>query len=472
MLAAQKQRLTELFQAAVAPLVAGTDLQPNITLERPRDPTHGDVACNLAMQIAKPLKKNPREVAQVLVAALLDNPANRDLIESADIAGPGFINLRLTAASRQAVVKTVLQQGAEFGKSKLGNDKKVIIEFVSANPTGPLHVGHGRQGALGDALSSLFQAQGYDITREFYYNDAGVQIATLATSVQARGRGLKPGVEGWPESAYNGDYIQDIANDFLAKKTVSASNGEPVTASGDINDIESIRQFAVTYLRREQDLDLQAFGVKFDNYYLESSLYADGKVEKTVDALIKADKTYEQDGALWLRTTDYRDDKDRVMKKSDGTYTYLVPDVAYHTVKWQRGFTQAINVQGSDHHGTIARVRAGLQALDIGIPQGYPDYVLHKMVTVMRNGEEVKISKRAGSYVTLRDLIEWSNGETAEGEARDLTRGRDAVRFFLISRKADTEFVFDVDIALTQGCLLYTSPSPRDVEESRMPSSA
>lgn len=451
MLAAQKQRLTELFQAAVAPLVAGTDLQPNITLERPRDPSHGDVACNLAMQIAKPLKKNPREVAQALVAALLDNPANRDLIESADIAGPGFINLRLTAASRQAVVKTVLQQGAEFGKSNLGNNKKVIIEFVSANPTGPLHVGHGRQGALGDALSSLFQAQGYDITREFYYNDAGVQIATLATSVQARGRGLKPGVEGWPESAYNGDYIQDIANDFLAKKTVSASNGEPVTASGDINDIESIRQFSVTYLRREQDLDLQAFGVKFDNYYLESSLYADGKVEKTVQALIKADKTYEQDGALWLRTTDYRDDKDRVMKKSDGTYTYFVPDVAYHTVKWQRGFTQAINVQGSDHHGTIARVRAGLQALDIGIPQGYPDYVLHKMVTVMRNGEEVKISKRAGSYVTLRDLIEWSNGETVDGEVRDLTRGRDAVRFFLISRKADTEFVFDVDIALTQG---------------------
>ncbi|MES2024257.1 MAG: arginine--tRNA ligase [Pseudomonadota bacterium] len=451
MLAAQKQHLTELFQAAVAPLVAGTDLQPTITLERPRDPSHGDVACNLAMQIAKPLKKNPREVAQALVAALLDNPANRDLIESADIAGPGFINLRLTAASRQGVVKAVLQQGAEYGKSNLGNDKKVIIEFVSANPTGPLHVGHGRQGALGDAMSSLFQAQGYAVTREFYYNDAGVQIATLATSVQARAKGLKPGVEGWPESAYNGDYIQDIANDFLAKKTVSASDGLPVTASGDINDIESIRAFAVAYLRREQDLDLQAFGVKFDNYYLESSLYNDGKVAQTVDALIKADKTYELDGALWLRTTDYRDDKDRVMKKSDGTYTYFVPDVAYHTVKWQRGFTQAINVQGSDHHGTIARVRAGLQALDIGIPQGYPDYVLHKMVTVMRNGEEVKISKRAGSYVTLRDLIEWSNGEVVEGEVRDLTRGRDAVRFFLISRKADTEFVFDVDIALTQG---------------------
>src|SRR5690606_9297173 len=275
-------------------------------------------------------------------------------------------------------------------------------------------------------------------TREFYYNDAGVQIATLATSVQARANGLKPGDAGWPESAYNGDYIQDIANDFLAKKTVAASDGEPVTASGRVEDIESIRKFAVAYLRREQDLDLQAFGVRFDNYFLESSLYSDGKVVRTVDALIKAGKTYEQDGALWLRTTDYRDDKDRVMKKSDGYYTYFVPDVAYHTVKWQRGFTQAINVQGSDHHGTIARVRAGLQALDIGIPLGYPDYVLHKMVTVMRNGEEVKISKRAGSYVTLRDLIEWSNGEAANDDSaeaaqtqkRDLTRGRDAVRFF------------------------------------------
>ncbi|HTH43700.1 MAG TPA: arginine--tRNA ligase [Oxalicibacterium sp.] len=450
MLAAQKQRITAFFQAALAPLIAGTDLKPNIVLERPRDPSHGDVACNLAMQIAKPLKRNPREVAQALVDALQADPAAKDLIASAEIAGPGFINLRLTEVSRQSVVKTVLQQGAAYGKSNLGANKKIIVEFVSANPTGPLHVGHGRQGALGDALSAVYQSQGYDVTREFYYNDAGVQIATLATSVQARAKGLKPGAEGWPESAYNGDYIQDIADDFLAKKTVAASDGVPVTASGNVDDVESIRAFAVAYLRREQDLDLQAFGVKFDNYYLESSLYKDGKVAATVDALIKADKTYEQDGALWLRTTDYRDDKDRVMKKSDGTYTYFVPDVAYHTVKWQRGYTQAINVQGSDHHGTIARVRAGLQALNIGIPEGYPDYVLHKMVTVMRNCEEVKISKRAGSYVTLRDLIEWSTGETAEGETRDVTRGRDAVRFFLISRKADTEFVFDVDLALAQ----------------------
>jgi len=446
MLAQQKQQIVALFQAALAPIVAGTDLSPthqqlNIVLERPRDPSHGDIACNIAMQLAKALKTNPRELATRLVAALLAEPGAQGLVESADVAGPGFINLRVAAGAKQSVVRTVLEQGEAFGRGSSGQGHHAIIEFVSANPTGPLHVGHGRQAALGDALSSLFEAQGHDVTREFYYNDAGVQIATLATSVQARARGFKPGDAEWPESAYNGDYIADIAADFLARKTVSASDGQPATGSGDVEDIESIRRFAVTYLRNEQDQDLQAFGVKFDNYYLESSLYADGKVEQAVQALVDAGVTYEQEGALWLKTTDYGDDKDRVMRKSDGGYTYFVPDVAYHMQKFRRGFDQAINVQGSDHHGTIARVRAGLQAVNIGIPKGYPDYVLHKMVTVMKNGEEVKISKRAGSYVTVRDLIEWSgNG--------DVTRGRDAVRFFLISRKADTEFVFDVDVAL------------------------
>jgi arginyl-tRNA synthetase len=441
MLAQQKQQIVALFQAALAPIVAGTDLTPNIVLERPRDPSHGDVACNIAMQLAKPLKTNPRELATRLVAALLADPNAAGLVEAADVAGPGFINLRVAASAKQSVVRTILQEGAAFGRGESGKGHHAIIEFVSANPTGPLHVGHGRQAALGDALSSLFEAQGHQVTREFYYNDAGVQIATLANSVQARARGFKPGDAEWPESAYNGDYIQDIANDFLAGKTVSASDGEPATASGNADDLESIRRFAVAYLRNEQDQDLQAFGVRFDNYYLESSLYADGKVEQAVQALVDAGVTYEQDGALWLKTTDYGDDKDRVMRKSDGTYTYFVPDVAYHMQKFRRGFDQAINIQGSDHHGTIARVRAGLQAVNIGVPQGYPDYVLHKMVTVMKDGEEVKISKRAGSYVTVRDLIEWSgNG--------DITRGRDAVRFFLISRKADTEFVFDVDVAL------------------------
>jgi arginyl-tRNA synthetase len=298
-----------------------------------------------------------------------------------------------------------------------------MVEFVSANPTGPLHVGHGRQAALGDAIAALLEAQGQAVTREFYYNDAGAQIHNLALSVQARARGLTPADAGWPADGYRGEYIEEIARDFRA-------------SGGNTDDLEAIRKFAVAALRKEQDADLQAFGVKFDVYYLESSLYTDGKVEATVKALVASGKTYEQDGALWLRTTDYGDDKDRVVRKSDGSYTYFVPDVAYHVTKWQRGFRKAINVQGTDHHGTTARVRAGLQALGLGIPQGYPDYVLHNLVKVMRGGEEVKISKRAGSYVTVRDLIEWV--------------GRDAVRFFLASRRADSDFVFDVDLALEQ----------------------
>ncbi len=448
----QKDQVTQLFAESVAPLIAGSDLvMPPITLERPRDAAHGDLACNIAMQLAKPLKRNPRELAQAIVDAVLANPARIGLIDAIDIAGPGFINLHVALATKHAVIRRIFADAQCYGRTNLAANHKVLVEFVSANPTGPLHVGHGRQGALGDAICALFEAQGYTVQREFYYNDAGVQIATLASSVQARAKGSKPGDSDWPESAYNGDYIADIAADFLARKTVAAADGEPVTANGDVNDIESIRRFAVAYLRHEQDLDLQAFGVRFDHYYLESSLYTDGKVEAAVAAIKAAGKTYEQDGALWLRSTEYGDDKDRVMKKSDGTYTYFVPDVAYHISKWQRGFHKVINIQGSDHHGTIARVRAGLQAVGVGIPLGYPDYVLHKMVTVMRNGEEVKISKRAGSYVTLRDLIEWSAGDAHDANGqRDLTRGRDAVRFFLISRKADTEFVFDVDLALAQ----------------------
>jgi arginyl-tRNA synthetase len=405
---------------------------PVIELERTRDASHGDFACNLAMRLSKAAKRNPRELANALIAAL---PAT-ELLSKVEVAGPGFINFHLSPTAYAQEIDAIHTQGANYGCSEVGKHQQVLLEFVSANPTGPLHVGHGRQAALGDALGALLATQGYKVTREFYYNDAGVQIQNLTLSVQARAKGYKPGDAGWPEAAYNGDYIADIANDFLANKTVRAMDGVPATASGNSDDFESIRQFAVTYLRNEQDIDLQTFCVKFDNYYLESSLYADGKVDHTVAGLINSGKTYEQDGALWLRTTEYGDDKDRVMRKSDGGFTYFVPDVAYHVVKWQRGFERAINIQGSDHHSTITRVRAGLQALKIGIPAGYPDYVLHKMVKVMRGGEEVKISKRAGSYVTVRDLIEWV--------------GRDAVRFFLVSRRADTEFVFDIDLALAQ----------------------
>ena len=412
------------------------------SLERPRQAEHGDLATNLAMQLARALKKPPRVVAESLVAALMALPGAAALIEQADIAGPGFINFRLTPAARQRVVHEVLAQGQDFGRQP-ASGRKVMLEFVSANPTGPLHVGHGRQAALGDVLARLMASQGWQVHREFYYNDAGAQINNLALSVQARGRGLSPDDPSFPADGYRGDYIVEIARAFVAKETVQVDGQPPETATGDLDDLEAVRRFAVACLRREQDLDLSAFGVRFDNYFLESSLYTDGKVEDAVARLVAGGHTFEQDGALWLRTTDYGDDKDRVMRKSGGGYTYFVPDVAYHLNKWQRGFTQAINIQGSDHHGTVARVRAGLQALDAGIPQGYPDYVLHKMVRVVRGGQEVKISKRAGSYVTLRDLIEWSGGG-------DEVRGRDAVRFFLISRKGDTEFTFDVDLALSR----------------------
>jgi arginyl-tRNA synthetase len=431
-----KYRIEQLVQAALATLPADVlpadIVRPVVDIERTREAAHGDFATNVALQLAKPARRNPRQLAQ----AILDALPSSELIDRAEIAGPGFINFHLSAQAYQQELSRIFALGPTYGYSKRGSGQSTVVEFVSANPTGPLHVGHGRQAALGDALASLLQSQGYQVSREFYYNDAGVQIQNLALSVQARARGIKPGEPGWPEAAYNGEYIQDVADDFLAKKTVNALDGAAVKATGKPDDLEAVRRFAVAYLRHEQDVDLQKFGVRFDVYYLESSLYTDSKVDATVSALVASGKTYEKDGALWLRTTDYGDDKDRVMRKSDGTFTYFLPDVAYHVTKWQRGFRVAINVQGTDHHGTIARVRAGLQALSMGIPQGYPDYILHKMVRVMRGGEEVKISKRAGEYVTLRELIDWV--------------GRDAVRFFLVSRRADSEFVFDVDLALSQ----------------------
>lgn len=402
--------------------------------ESPKVAEHGDFACTAAMQLAKAAKKNPRELATQLVAALQATTAFAQWSSSLEIAGPGFINIRLKPEAKQEVVREVLALVDGYGR-QAATGRKMMVEFVSANPTGPLHVGHGRQAALGDAICNLWATQGEQVYREFYYNDAGVQINNLALSTQARARGLDPEHSDWPKDAYNGQYIADIAQDFLAQKTVKADDRE-FTASGDVNDLEGIRNFAVAYLRREQDLDLQAFNLKFDNYYLESSLYSSGRVERAVQKLIAAGKTYEQDGALWLKSTEYGDDKDRVMRKGDGSYTYFVPDVAYHLAKWERGFERVVNIQGTDHHGTIARVRAGLQAAGAGIPPGYPDYVLHTMVRVFKDGQEVKISKRTGGYVTLRDLIDWTS--------------KDAVRFFLLSRKPDTEYVFDVDLAVAK----------------------
>jgi arginyl-tRNA synthetase len=431
MIQAQHELIAALAQA-LEETVPGHGVEP--AFESPKQAAHGDLAITAAMPLAKQAKAPPRELAQRLVAALHKQAAVQRWVSALEIAGPGFINLRLAPAAKQAVVAEVLAGAAHYG-AKRSHDGHLLVEFVSANPTGPLHLGHARQAAHGDALCHLFATQGWLVTREFYYNDAGVQIETLARSVKARIDGAKPGDQAWPADAYNGEYIADIAADFLAGKTVKADDRE-FSASGDATDLDGIRQFAVAYLRHEQDLDLQAFGLKFDNYFLESGLYSSGKLDHAVGRLVASGHTYENDGALWLKTTDFGDDKDRVMRKSDGTYTYFTGDVAYHIDKWQRGYTKCINLQGTDHHGTIARVRAGLQAAGLGIPPGFPDYVLNKMVTVFKGGAEVKISKRAGGYVTLRDLIDWTS--------------RDAVRFFLISRKTDTEYTFDVDLALAR----------------------
>jgi arginyl-tRNA synthetase len=416
-----KSRLAEAVRSAVAAAFPGVE-PPAVDLERPKKAEHGDFASNVALQIAKQVGRKPREAAEAIIAAL---GAHAE-IARAEIAGPGFINFTLSRASRFAIVPEIHRQGAAFGRGQAGRGERILVEFVSANPTGPLHVGHGRQAALGDAISTLLEWQGWRVTREFYYNDAGNQIANLALSVQARIREARGESAAMPADGYLGDYIKDIAREYVAEHFGDAAGA----------NLEQIRQFAVAYLRREQDVDLRAFGVKFDSYFLESSLYTDGKVLEAVTLLRDAGHCYESEGALWLRTTDFGDDKDRVMRKSDGTFTYFVPDVAYHLGKYRRGFAHAVNVQGADHHSTVTRVRAGLQALGLGIPKGYPDYVLHQMVTVMKSGEEVKISKRAGSYVTVRDLID--------------EVGRDAVRYFFLMRRVDSHLVFDIDLAKSQ----------------------
>lgn len=426
-----KNHLQNLLLEAVTAAFPEIDTPDAPHIERTRDPKHGDFASNIAMTLAGQAKRAPRQIAEAIIAALPDS----EIVDRAEIAGPGFINLFLAPGAFRAVIDEISEQGESYGRSEAGAGQKVVIEFVSANPTGPLHVGHGRGAAVGDCLARLYEATGWDVTREFYYNDAGAQIDNLADSVQAHCRGITPGDEDWPEAGYRGEYIADVARAYLAGESVAADDRE-VVAAADPDDLTAIREFAVAYLRREQDADLKAFGVHFDVYSLESALYANGQVEHTVNALIETGHTYTADGALWLKTTDFGDDKDRVMRKASGGYTYFVPDVAYHVGKWQRGFKQAINEQGADHHGTIARVRAGLQALNIGVSPGWPNYVLHQMVTVMRGGEEVKLSKRAGSYVTLRDLID--------------EVGRDATRYFLVARKSDSQQTFDIDLARSQ----------------------
>jgi arginyl-tRNA synthetase len=415
-----KPQLAEWLSAGLARVAPGH--APQITLERPKQAQYGDYSSNIALQLAKTLKRNPRELAQALITALEPSPR----VARVEMAGAGFINVFLSDAARREVIARILDQRDAFGSVAGAKGARAIVEFVSANPTGPLHVGHGRAAAVGDAIARLVESQGYRVHREYYYNDAGAQIVNLALSVQARVREAAGASAPFPADGYQGEYVREIARAYLAE--------HPHDSAGD--DLDSIRSFAVAAMRREQDADLSAFGVRFDQYFLESSLYSDGLVDKTVQALIAAGRTYQQDGALWLKTTDFGDDKDRVMRKSDGSYTYFVPDIAYHVTKWERGFRRAITELGADHGGSLSRVRAGLQALDLGIPAGYPDYVLHQMVLVMRGGEEIKLSKRAGTSLTLRELID--------------EVGRDAVRFFFLLRKSDSQLTFDIDLARAQ----------------------
>jgi len=421
------EAIAKLKEQGVLPEAANVVAKVTHTKEK----SHGDFASNAALMLAKPAQKAPRDVAQLIVDLLGEKPE----IDRMEIAGPGFINFFLSQSAATQVIETILDQTERYGHNNVGEGRAVQVEFVSANPTGPLHIGHGRGGVVGDCISRLLDATGWKVTREFYYNDAGQQINNLAASVQARCNQIGPDSEQWQKDWYQGDYIKEVAADYLAGKTVDAAD-KHVTAKGDPEDLQAIQEFAVAYLRREQDLDLKAFDVDFDVYFLESSLYENGDIEKTVKSLINAGHTYEKEDALWLRTTEYGDDKDRVMRKSDGGYTYFLPDVAYHVNKWERGFGRVVNEFGADHHSTVNRVRAGLQALDIGIPKGWPEVVLHQMVTVMRGEEEVKISKRAGSYVTLRDIID--------------EVGRDATRYFLAARRSTSQMTFDLELAASQ----------------------
>jgi len=397
----------------------------DIRLERPRDPSHGDVSTNLALALAGQLHRKPRDIAEE-IAGRLDLVAAG--VESVEVAGPGFLNFRLSSGAVASVLDEILRADAEYGRSDTGAGRPVMIELVSANPTGPLHLGHGRQAALGDAIASLLEWTGWHVHREYYYNDAGNQMDLLALSVRARYRQRLGRDESLPPEGYRGAYVSEVA-DALVDEV-----GDRFLQDDSREALDQIRHFAVHILRAEQDRDLSDFRVRFDEYFLESSLYEDGLVDSTVKQLRGTGLVYELDGATWLRTTEFGDQKDRVMIRGNGQPTYFLPDVAYHKNKWDRGFHRVINVQGSDHHGTVARVLSGVRAL--GLPEGFPEYVLHQMVRVERDGQEVKFSKRAGSAVTLRELYE--------------EVGVDVARYFFQMRKPDAQLLFDLDVALDQ----------------------
>ncbi len=396
-----------------------------VRLEQPNDPSHGDLATNVALTLASALKKPPRAIAEEIASRIEVGVSG---IQAVEVAGPGFLNFRLSAGQVAEGLVELLEQDEAYGRSEEGEGRPFMVEFVSANPTGPLHLGHGRQGALGDAIAGLLDWTGWAVAREYYYNDAGAQIDRLGESVWARYQQHLGEPAEVPEGGYQGDYVSEIAEE-LARE-----HGDRFRGDDSDETLALMRGTAVRILREEQDRDLADFGIHFDVYFLESSLYTDGRVESTVESLRETGHVYDKDDAVWLRTTEFGDQKDRVMIKGDGSPTYFLPDVAYHVDKWERGFHHVINVQGADHHGTVARVHAGVQAL--GLPEAYPEYVLHQMVRVEKEGQEVKFSKRSGSYTTLRELMS--------------EVGVDVTRYFFQMRKPEGHLVFDLDLALDQ----------------------
>ncbi len=394
-------------------------------LERPRDAGHGDLATNLAMVLAKRERANPRKTAERVLQELRLSP---ELVERTEIAGPGFINFWLAQDQLATAHRGILEAGPKYGRSTTGAGLRVNVEFVSANPTGPLHVGHGRGAALGDAIVSLLEWTGHAVTREFYINDAGVQIDRLAQSLWARVRELAGDALSIPEGGYHGEYLRENAREVLARE------GQSFAELPDEEGIRRCRVLALQIQRVEQDRDLADFGVRFDVMSSEQAIYNSGRVERAIELLHQRGLTFEAEGALWLRTTAFGDDKDRVLRKSDGSHTYLVPDIAYHIDKHDRGFDRVIDVWGADHHGYIPRMRAVLAAL--GYPPEFFDVALVQLVKVVRGGEEVKMSKRSGEFVTLRDLYE--------------EVGVDAARYFFLMRKGASPLDFDVDLAKRQ----------------------
>ncbi|MHA6487398.1 arginine--tRNA ligase [Bacillus cabrialesii] len=420
-----KDVLKEEIKAAVLKAGLAEDSQiPNVVLETPKDKTHGDYSTNMAMQLARIAKKAPRQIAEEIVAHFDKGKAS---IEKLDIAGPGFINFYMNNHYLTKLIPSVLKAGEAYGETNIGNGERVQVEFVSANPTGDLHLGHARGAAVGDSLCNVLSKAGYDVSREYYINDAGNQINNLALSVEVRyfeALGLE---KPMPEDGYRGEDIIAIG------KRLAEEYGDRFVNEDESERLAFFREYGLKYELEKLRKDLENFRVPFDVWYSETSLYQNGKIDKALEAIREKGHVYEEDGATWFRSTTFGDDKDRVLIKKDGTYTYLLPDIAYHKDKLDRGFDKLINVWGADHHGYIPRMKAAIEAL--GYEKGTLEVEIIQLVHLYKNGEKMKMSKRTGKAVTMRDLIE--------------EVGLDAVRYFFAMRSADTHMDFDLDLAVS-----------------------